>query len=108
MTNNRKRPRNNKDEGECLPLSKRINNLHINNRLMFENQQGHSQNPMQVGPGPPSYDMPQINDPSENHQYPQQMPNYSPELDESQNPHYFNINKLLYEMYLERSRRETR
>lgn len=73
---------------------------------MFENQQRHS-HPMQVGPGPPSYDMPLLNDsPPQNTHYPQQMSNYSPELDESQNPHYFNINKLLYEMYLERSRRE--
>lgn len=32
-------------------------------------------------------------------------PRYSPDLNESQNPHYFNINKLLYEMYVERMNR---
>lgn len=30
---------------------------------------------------------------------------YTPDLNASQNPHYFNINKLLYEMYLERMNR---
>lgn len=32
-------------------------------------------------------------------------PQYNPEMTENENPHYFNINKLLFEMYVERLQR---
>jgi hypothetical protein len=33
---------------------------------------------------------------------------YSPELDSSQNPHYYNSNNVLYDLFLERMRRAGR
>lgn len=33
------------------------------------------------------------------------IPQYNPEMTESQNPYYYSINKLLFEMYLERQQR---
>ncbi|XP_060522669.1 uncharacterized protein LOC132699794 [Cylas formicarius] len=101
MTHKRKRERPFQDEAEFMPLSKRINNLHINNGMAMDVS---PLTPIEWGPGPP-------------HQLPESPPNsepgvdwthstqYSPDLDENQNPHYFNINKLLFEMYIERLQR---
>ncbi|XP_066258466.1 uncharacterized protein [Euwallacea similis] len=106
MTQNRKRTRSFQDETDFMPLSKRINNLHINNMLTDPNAH--------MGPNPPwgqlnGQSLPLPESPSGSEQSiewnysPQSQ--YCPDLNESQNPHYFNINKLLYEMYVERMSR---
>lgn len=61
----------------------------------------------QWGPGPP---LPQNGIPESPPDSVQSLdwnslPQYSPELNEAQNPYYFSINKLLFEMYLERLQR---
>ncbi|XP_050309027.1 uncharacterized protein LOC126745297 [Anthonomus grandis grandis] len=94
MTQNRKRCRSFQDETEFMPLSKRINNLHINNMMTESGCAEWSQNRIS--------DSPTGSEQSSEYNYSSQ---YSPDLNESQNPHYFNINKLLYEMYLERMNR---
>lgn len=33
---------------------------------------------------------------------------YNPDLKQHENPHYYNTNKVLYELYCERSKRETK
>lgn len=102
----RKRGRNlHEDEVEFMPLSKRINNLHINNGLFFDNS-----NPMETaawGPGPPGYtqSLPETPPSSVQSIDWNSVPQYTPDLNESQNPHYFNVNKLLFEMYLQRMHR---
>lgn len=112
----RKRTRNTtEDEVEFMPLSKRINNLHINNGMLVEGQNSAC---LEWGPGPPLTQQQQhlgtnftLNNLPESPPSSEQsvdwnlMPQYSPDLSENQNPHYFNINKLLFEMYLERLQR---
>lgn len=112
----RKRGRNlHEDEVEFMPLSKRINNLHINNGLLLENSVGNCTLPLgEWGPGPPYFQ----NQLPVQHNIPEtppgsvqsidwcsSTPQYTPELNEAQNPYYFNINKLLFEMYIERLQR---
>lgn len=97
---------------EFMPLSKRINNLHINNGLLFDNITATSSLSLtEWGPGPPFFQNP----PNMPETPPEPVQNidwnkrttlqYSPELNETQNPYYFNINKLLFEMYVERLQR---
>ncbi|KAJ8956689.1 hypothetical protein NQ318_014044 [Aromia moschata] len=114
MTQNRKRGRSvQEDEVEFMPLSKRINNLHINNTMLMENSTGgnSSISPIEWGPGPPSYvnQLPESPPSSEQsldwNSVSQFPPEYAPDLTETQNPHYFNINKLLFEMYVQRLQR---
>lgn len=95
---------------EFMPLSKRINNLHINNGLLFNNMTpSNSLSFTQWGPGPPLYQNIMPETPPETIQEQDwskgSTPQYSPELNETQNPYYFNINKLLFEMYVERMQR---
>lgn len=95
---------------EFMPLSKRINNLHINNGLLLENITASSSLSFsEWGPGPPMYQnhMPETPpEPIQNLDWDKRTtPQYSPELNETQNPYYFNINKLLFEMYVERLQR---
>lgn len=77
MSDQRKRGRD-EEEAEFAPLSKRINNLHLHNS-------GQNQN--------------HINQHILSH-------SYCPDLTEAENPHYYRKNKLLYELHLERGRRE--
>ncbi|XP_074036065.1 uncharacterized protein [Leptinotarsa decemlineata] len=108
MAQIRKRGRHHlEEEVEFMPLSKRINNLHINNPMLLENTPS---NPVEWGPGPPGYgtNLPGSGstiEPRQNFNMPQYHPQYSPGLNENQNPHYFNINKLLFEMYIQRIQR---
>lgn len=91
-----------------MPLSKRINNLHINNSLLMDRN-----SPPQTVPHPEWNSVPQQyynvpvlppTPPLEVNNY-MQAPEYTPDLNERQNPYYYNINKLLFEMYVERSQR---
>ncbi|KAG5671473.1 hypothetical protein PVAND_001668 [Polypedilum vanderplanki] len=90
MTNigiQRKRSRSIENENEFFPLSKRINNLDIkfsqitiiNNNVQQIIPQNHQQQPM-------------------NH-------HYNPELSREENPHYYYKNNILYDLYIERLRR---
>lgn len=74
------------DSLEFMPLSKRINNLHINSTLPG-NLPNNSQPIEQWGPGPPA------------------QPQYQPELSVNQNPYYYTTNKLLFDLYIERMNR---
>ncbi|KAJ8922967.1 hypothetical protein NQ315_001513 [Exocentrus adspersus] len=107
MTQNRKRRRSLREdevEVEFMPLSKRINNLHINNTMLLDSSSGERSTPIwssmnQLPDSPPSSEQSLDWNMS---QFPLE---YSPDLNENQNPHYFNINKLLFEMYLQRVQR---
>lgn len=113
MTHNRKRGRDSKeDEIEFMPLSKRINNLHINNSNMLIESSCHSSstNPIEWGPGPPNYsnyipESPPSSEQSVDFNILQYQSEYMPDMTETQNPHYFKINKLLFEMYVQRLQR---
>ncbi|GJQ81701.1 hypothetical protein Trydic_g9144 [Trypoxylus dichotomus] len=115
MTQNRKRGRNvHEDEMEFMPLSKRINNLHINNTLLLSNantEASTSTNNIEWGPGPPylqnnlNSNIPTPPESVQSLDWNNPIPQYSPSLSESENPYYFNINRLLFEMYWERQQR---
>ncbi|KAF5302075.1 hypothetical protein FQR65_LT08625 [Abscondita terminalis] len=106
----RKRGRNiREDEVEFMPLSKRINNLHINGSMFFD-AQSTELNASGWGPGPPcyngnvSYTIPDT-PPEPIQNYSNVALQYNPVLNASENPHYFYKNKLLFEMHLERMQR---
>ncbi|KAG8317444.1 uncharacterized protein LOC124372846 [Homalodisca vitripennis] len=89
MFYNRKRSRSStEDEGsEFTPLSKRINNLHINNGVLKYVRQGEGTAVLR-----------QLVTQT-------QHPNYSPDLGPAENPFYYENNRLLYNLYMERARR---
>ncbi|XP_054285001.1 uncharacterized protein LOC129001653 [Macrosteles quadrilineatus] len=83
---NRKRSRSHTEDegGEFTPLSKRINNLHINNPAWKHVHQGEGTAVLrQVA----------------------SHPHYSPDLGPAENPFYYENNRLLYNLYMERSQR---
>ncbi|XP_068632139.1 uncharacterized protein [Battus philenor] len=99
MTENRKRSRED-DACEFMPLSKRINNLHINNNLTSP-------------PNPQSPEHTHINglNTEENGisnqpaiQNSDRRPSYDPGVSSSQSRYYYE-NKLLFELHLERIQR---
>lgn len=132
-TNFRKRSR--EDEScDFMPLSKRINNLHIANGNQHLAHNIHQNNePMASSTmGDNNYLPHQLPSYSPYIVQHNQIPNngnlihenfhqpngqcysnnnnnvmeiYSPELSQDQNPHYYSKNKLLYDMHLERMRR---
>lgn len=79
----RKRSREDDQDGEFFPLSKRINNLHLSanhyNAIAQQNYIQHQQGPEVVL--------------------------YNPELKAHENPHYFSSNKVLYDLHIERNQR---
>ncbi|XP_030751786.1 uncharacterized protein LOC115879225 [Sitophilus oryzae] len=105
MTHNRKRTRSFQDETEFMPLSKRINNLHIHNMLSEQGPLISAEWNLQGPSNTQNVRLPDSPSESERSIESNFSPPYSPALNESQNPHYFNINKVLYEMYLERLNR---
>ena len=95
-----------------MPLSKRINNLHLTNHQADESHHGMAtleyanqhqfQNHLQQ----------QIfakndfnNNPNQQNGQIQHYHQYNPSLNEAENPHYYNRNKILYELYMDRERR---
>uniref|UniRef100_A0A1Q3F682 Putative transcription factor n=1 Tax=Culex tarsalis TaxID=7177 RepID=A0A1Q3F682_CULTA len=128
----RKRSRE-EEVNEFMPLSKRINNLHLNNGQQQQQQQamhmplleGHQTSFPQCGgssnssgstchsipsggssPGGgisgPGVGGPEVVGFTVNGEL---LGDYCPDLGEHENPHYFNRNKVLYELYVERMRR---
>ncbi|CAG9807376.1 unnamed protein product [Chironomus riparius] len=90
----RKRSRSREDFNEEFPLSKRINNLQISGEFRF------TQIPLNQ----------HIQQPEETQQPNQHnaMPTYNPELTFEENPVYFRENNVLYDLYLERMRRNNK
>ncbi|XP_076664370.1 uncharacterized protein LOC143366837 [Andrena cerasifolii] len=108
---NRKRGRNVEEEAsEFMPLSKRINNLHINSLSgMQENisEMGTDWNNRNFLPSP-NYSEPSQGSPlydgcsSSQSSY---TAEYKPDLDAIENPFYYESNKLLFSLYMERLQR---
>lgn len=109
---NRKRGRNAEEESsEFMPLSKRINNLHINNlsgiqENVSENMETDwsnrnflpSPNYSDLSQGSPLYDGCSSSQSS-------YTTKYKPDLDATENPFYYESNKLLFSLYMERVQR---
>ncbi|KAI5651936.1 hypothetical protein NE865_00273 [Phthorimaea operculella] len=95
--NNRKRSRED-DSCEFMPLSKRINNLHINNNLA--NSSGQGQDTSQHNQINGENGISTSNSPSES----ERRPSYDPGVGSSQSNYYYD-NKLLFELHLERIQR---
>lgn len=87
----RERKRGREPDDLSLPLSKRINNLHLNNNGGATSSSNHN------GDHHLQQHLPQ--------QQPQPLEVYNPDLTERENPHYFQKNKVLYELREERERR---
>ncbi|CAG9786312.1 unnamed protein product [Diatraea saccharalis] len=98
MTENRKRSRED-DTCEFMPLSKRINNLHINNNLgttsLPQNTNSSQVNGINMESG--------ISSPSSSSDS-DRRPSYDPGINSSQSNYYYD-NKLLFELHLERIQR---
>ncbi|XP_043261686.1 uncharacterized protein LOC122402728 [Colletes gigas] len=108
----RKRGRNAEEESsEFMPLSKRINNLHINSlssiqENVTENMDTDwsnrnflpSPNYSDLSQGSPLYDGCSSSQSS-------YIAEYKPGLDATENPFYYESNKLLFSLYMERIQR---
>lgn len=141
LPSSRKRVRNNNCEEECcdfMPLSKRINNLHINNGnccnglgfphpkhstieqeggsrdegpcdsvlLGFSSDSDLEQSGMNVNHAVEHYRGGSSNDNSPHSWMTEQiLSHYSPDLNASDNPYYYENNKLLFALYMERMQR---
>ncbi|KAL0841012.1 hypothetical protein ABMA28_014785 [Loxostege sticticalis] len=99
MTENRKRSRED-DSCEFMPLSKRINNLHINNNLAATSasSQNHDSSQANGINGEAGISSPSSSSDSD------RRPSYDPGVNSSQS-NYFYENKLLFELHLERIQR---
>lgn len=96
-----------------MPLSKRINNLHINNpfqSISYSTSDDIPLKPTEWGPGPPLCynEKPYVETNTQtwnnNNNNNDNTPQYSPELSEAENPYYYN-NKLLFDLFVERMQR---
>lgn len=111
---NRKRGRHAEEESsEFMPLSKRINNLHINSlsgiqENVSENMDADwsnrnflpSPNNSEPSQGSPLYDGCSSSQSS-------YIADYKPDLDATENPFYYESNKLLFSLYMERIQRSS-
>lgn len=106
VLSSRKRRRNIEEESsEFMPLSKRINNLHING---FSGLQKSTIESMETDwptenfvPSPNSAELSQKSSPSCSSQS-SFIADYRPDLDATENPFYYESNKLLFSLYMER------
>lgn len=104
----RKRGRISDEEvSDFMPLSKRINNLHINNlkNALAESQELLEQNWTNCNFIPPHSELSQGSSSSDG--YIVNMHSYMPDLNANENPHYYENNKLLYSLHMERMQRLT-
>ncbi|XP_026469747.1 uncharacterized protein LOC113373681 [Ctenocephalides felis] len=91
---NRKRSRDEDLNDASMPLSKRINNLHIHNSASNFMKINQNSNNSSV--------------PSRENNVKSDAPvtnGYNPDLNASQNPFYYQNNKVLFELYMERMQR---
>uniref|UniRef100_A0A146L2S3 Uncharacterized protein n=1 Tax=Lygus hesperus TaxID=30085 RepID=A0A146L2S3_LYGHE len=113
----RKRSRNpNEDEAsEFTPLSKRINNLHLNTfplpKSLVESETKTEAHKELVAANERlsslQYDVSRgVDDAPASQAPPQWPPQYSPEMSSSENPFYYESNRLLYELYQQRMQRQ--
>ncbi|XP_072932191.1 uncharacterized protein [Epargyreus clarus] len=100
MTENRKRLRED-DSCEFMPLSKRINNLHINNNLSNSTPQSPESSHLNMNNG---ITVENGNPSSSSSSDPGRRLSYDPGVTSSQST-YFYENKLLFELHLERIQR---
>ncbi|KAL0125214.1 hypothetical protein PUN28_004389 [Cardiocondyla obscurior] len=113
---NRKRRRNVEEESsEFMPLSKRINNLHINSLSgLCENAAGSTVESMETDwengmflSSPSCSEVSQNSSPRGSCSSSQSnfSNDYRPDLDATENPFYYESNKLLFSLYMERIQR---
>ncbi|OXU17675.1 hypothetical protein TSAR_012081 [Trichomalopsis sarcophagae] len=108
---NRKRGRDMEEEsGEFMPLSKRINNLHLNNMGIQDSSSEHLEwngNNHSFVPSPnhsePSQGSSSCDGYSSSHS--SYTMEYRPDLSATDNPFYYENNKLLYNLHMERLQR---
>lgn len=82
-----------------MPLSKRINNLHINNNLVNSNNITPTQETSQIN----GVNNENVTSPSSSSDT-ERRPSYDPGISSSQSNYYYD-NKLLFELHLERIQR---
>lgn len=117
MNRFRKRRRDIEEESsEFMPLSKRINNLHINglSGLHGENTAGNTVESMETDfessmfmSSPSCSEVSQTSSPRGSCGSSQSTftSDYRPDLDATENPFYYESNKLLFSLYMERIQR---
>ena len=88
---------------EFFPLSKRINSLQISGEFTFLSSSSNPENLYLSDSSVSSGDQIQL---QHNTNGMSQVTSYNPELSLEQNPHYYNQNKDLYELYLLRQLRK--
>jgi hypothetical protein len=93
----RKRSRSREEYNEDFPLSKRINSLQISGEFTFIQNHITTINHNHISQ-------------HESHHVTSELPrpSYQPELSVDQNPYYYNKNRELYDLYVERVKRAGR
>ncbi|KAF6198826.1 hypothetical protein GE061_006849 [Apolygus lucorum] len=110
MDHSRKRKCDQEDEAsEFMPLSKRINNLHLNTlprpKSLVESE---TKEEVQKAANERLSSLPYVSrgvDDAPASQEPQWPPQYTPYLSSSENPFYYESNRLLYDLYQQRMQR---
>lgn len=115
----RKRPRTCEDEAcELMPISKRINDLHIRSGNLSDVNSHHSEHVPHIQPQPMYNGMSSGEQAAaaainvNGHMTPTSLPavdyevcHYAPELSAVQNPYYYHINEVLFQAHLNRLQR---
>ncbi|XP_015182437.1 PREDICTED: uncharacterized protein LOC107069544 [Polistes dominula] len=110
---NRKRGRTEEESAEFVPLSKRINNLHINNfsglqKIAANSEKSQSENSnipytsSYINPLPNSSAMDENSGSSSSSSY---ISEYRPDLSVRDNPFYYETNRLLFSLHMARMQR---
>ncbi|KAF8788606.1 uncharacterized protein LOC129957465 [Argiope bruennichi] len=106
----RKRPRPcDEDCCELMPISKRINDLHI--RSGFPETSTSLHNMPEMHPRTRSMlngCLPEMHRQNIATRDPNESCNYNPELNAVENPHYYHMNEILYEAHIQRLQRLSR
>ncbi|EZA56476.1 hypothetical protein DMN91_010381 [Ooceraea biroi] len=110
---NRKRRHNVEEESsEFMPLSKRINNLHINGlsglrESAMESMETDWDSGNFMSSPSCSEVSSQNSSPIDNSSQSSFITDYRPDLDAAENPFYYESNKLLFSLYMERMQRRS-
>ncbi|KAL7295540.1 hypothetical protein TKK_0011181 [Trichogramma kaykai] len=102
----KKRGRDLEEDGtEFTPLSKRINNIHINNMQGMQ-QQNASFNMQWNNPNlSPNHSQGSSSSDCYSPSHSSNSMEYSPDLNAQQNPQYYESNKMLFNLHMERLQR---